>query len=126
MSDLMALGPALSQLVPGTPEKLRFCDDSCRCMFHRVRDGTLIKATTWSWGAYVDLYYLRGMNGGDFSSAFSGPGDGLLGLLAVSGHAAVYDTWSTHYETEGVDPGGSPGAASRERSPRRDSARMRP
>lgn len=25
-----------------------------RSNFHRVWDGTLIKATTWSWGAYVD------------------------------------------------------------------------
>jgi hypothetical protein len=63
-----------------------------------------------SYGAYVDLYYLRGLNGGDFSSAFSGPGDGLLGLLAVAGHAAVYDTWSTRYEADGVDQGNLPGA----------------
>jgi hypothetical protein len=27
---------------------------SYRSNFHRVWDGTLIKATTWSWGAYVD------------------------------------------------------------------------
>jgi type II secretory pathway component PulJ len=56
-------------------------------------------------GAYVDLFYLRGMNVGNFASWFSGPGKGILGLLALAGDAAVYDTWSTHYEADGLDQG---------------------
>jgi type II secretory pathway component PulJ len=62
-----------------------------------------------SLGAYVDLFYLRGMNRGNFASSFSGPGKGVLGLLALAGDAAVYDTWSTSYEADGADQGRIPG-----------------
>jgi type II secretory pathway component PulJ len=48
-----------------------------------------------SYGAYVDLNYNYG--GSSDLSAFAGPGNAKAGL------ARVYDTWSFHYEHDGVD-----------------------
>jgi type II secretory pathway component PulJ len=77
-------------------------DPGYRAAFTAWRQGGPGPVST---GAYVDLFYLRGMNRSGFASAFSGPGRGILGLLALAGDAAVYDTWSTHYEADGVDQG---------------------
>jgi len=40
-------------------------------------------------------------------SAFSGPGALKSGLMATAAYpAAIYDTWSTHYEHDGIDQDG--------------------
>jgi type II secretory pathway component PulJ len=56
-----------------------------------------------SYGAYVDLNY----NGIDDPrpnpSAFAGPGDPRSGMVRV------YDTWSSHYEDDGIDQDGKLG-----------------
>ena len=71
-----------------------------------------------SFGAYVDLFYLRGAANPSQTLAnmrnrapgrvfaFAGPGDPRSGLTAQFGAnptAAVYDTGSTHYNNDGVD-----------------------
>jgi type II secretory pathway pseudopilin PulG len=72
-----------------------------------------------SFGAYVDLFYLRGLGNNASSTLadmrnrargrvfpFAGPGDPRSGLDAQFGAnptAAVYDTGSTHYNNDGVD-----------------------
>ncbi|MBI2827160.1 MAG: prepilin-type N-terminal cleavage/methylation domain-containing protein [Planctomycetia bacterium] len=52
-------------------------------------------------GAYVDLNFANQMG----ISAFSGPGDARSRLSGGTYTASVYDTWSTHYEQDGVDQG---------------------
>lgn len=57
-----------------------------------------------SMGAYVDLYYTRG-TGSTVDTPFAGPGH-AKSRLAVTDEArqpAVYCTWSTHYENDGID-----------------------
>ena len=64
--------------------------------------GTLTGAR---WGAYVDMYYYAyaaapttfGVTA-NWSSTFSGPGQ-----TVKSGLTRIYDTWSYHYEHDGVD-----------------------
>ena len=55
-------------------------------------------------GAYVDLFYTRGVPSTSFSSAFSGPGDprSRLNVTGIN-QQAVYCTWSTHYENDGIN-----------------------
>lgn len=58
-------------------------------------------------GAYVDLFYTRG-TGSSFDSPFAGAGHPKSGL-AVTNEArqpAVWCTWSTHYENDGIDTDG--------------------
>jgi prepilin-type N-terminal cleavage/methylation domain-containing protein len=61
-------------------------------------------------GAYVDLFYLRvpGLATAvvDNLSAFSGPGNARSQLRAGVNGTAIYDTWSTHYEMDGIDQDG--------------------
>jgi len=61
-------------------------------------------------GAYVDLNYAwsaASSNTFHNISWFSGPGDPRSGLAAKTNYpAAVYDTWSTHYEHDGIDQDG--------------------
>ncbi len=69
---------------------------------HRLNDG----ATPIGKGAYVDLYYTRGTTAPESLSAFAGPGDARSGLRAGPNDAAVYCTWSTHYENDGLNQDG--------------------
>lgn len=64
-------------------------------------------ATPLSAGAFVDLYYTRG-TGSSINTPFSGPGHPRSGLQATSEarSPAVYCTWSTHYENDGIDTDG--------------------
>ncbi len=66
-------------------------------------------------GTFVDLFYARALYAGNnrptvfHLSWFSGPGYGTLGQWAASGNrnlAAVYDTWTTRYERDGLDQDG--------------------
>ena len=65
-------------------------------------------------GAYVDLGNNLPGTGGS-TPRFSGPGDSRSGLRPVGAGTAwtqrprVWDTWSTHYETDGVDQDGQYG-----------------
>lgn len=70
-----------------------------------VSNGELASdATLARFGAYVDLFYTRSASTApSFPSQFAGPGLAKSGLSAGAGQAAVYDTWSTHYEQDGVD-----------------------
>ncbi|MDA7978234.1 MAG: prepilin-type N-terminal cleavage/methylation domain-containing protein [Pirellulales bacterium] len=52
-------------------------------------------------GAYVDLYYTRG-SAVPSQSHFAGPGIGAL-RAGAPGIAAIYDTGSNHYESDGID-----------------------
>jgi type II secretory pathway component PulJ len=58
-----------------------------------------------SYGAYADLHYSASANltygVGTYDSAFAGPGDS--GSKLHTGAARVYDTWSSHYEDDGID-----------------------
>lgn len=63
-------------------------------------------ATPIGTGAYVDLYYTRGTTAPESLSAFAGPGDARSGLRAGPNDAAVYCTWSTHYENDGLNQDG--------------------
>ena len=59
-------------------------------------------------GAYVDLYYTRGIAGASQISWFSGPGNPRSQLHAPNADApAIWDTGSTHYEYDGVDQDGN-------------------
>lgn len=69
---------------------------------HRLNDG----ATPIGTGAYVDLYYTRGTSAPEDLSAFAGAGDARSGLRAGPSSAAVYCTWSTHYENDGLNQDG--------------------
>ncbi|MCX7426404.1 MAG: hypothetical protein NTW96_12375 [Planctomycetia bacterium] len=51
-------------------------------------------------GAYVDLNYSQ-LPPAQFATAFSGPPAQKSGLQGVG--AGVYDTWSTHYEHDGIN-----------------------
>jgi hypothetical protein len=67
-------------------------------------------------GAYVDLNYAYTSASSDKFhniSQFSGPGDPRSGLAAKNVYgstsaypAAIYDTWSTHYEQDGINQDG--------------------
>lgn len=61
-------------------------------------------AVTVPRGAYVDLNYA----GDSTISAFSGPGDAkfLARWNWAVGQSCVYDTWSNHYERDGLDQDG--------------------
>jgi hypothetical protein len=62
-----------------------------------------------SFGAYVDLYYARGINVPAVIAAqlpFAGPGDPRSGLHVDPANPitpATYDTWTTFYESDGVN-----------------------
>lgn len=61
-----------------------------------------------SLGAYVDLFYARGLSvpNNVSLSPLAGPGDVRSGLMADNsglGTPATYDTWTTHYESDGLD-----------------------
>ena len=60
-----------------------------------------------TFGAYVDLNYAytdKSSGNSHKISWFSGPGDPRSGLAATTNYpAAIYDTWSTHYEHDGID-----------------------
>lgn len=66
---------------------------------HKLQGG----ATPIGTGAYVDLYYTRGTGAPHNLSAFAGPGHPKSGLQASGNTPAVYCTWSTHYENDGVN-----------------------
>jgi hypothetical protein len=51
-------------------------------------------------GAYVDLNYSQ-LPPAQFATAFSGPPAQKSGLQGIG--AGVYDTWSTHYEHDGIN-----------------------
>lgn len=68
-----------------------------------------------AFGAYVDLYYTRGFAASnaaeraamDAASELSGPGDGRSQVHAATpAMPAVFDTWSIHYESDGLDQDG--------------------
>lgn len=64
-------------------------------------------AAPLSRGAYVDLFYTRG-TGSSYDTPFAGAGHPKSGLR-VSDEArqpAVYCTWSSHYEADGIDTDG--------------------
>ncbi len=58
-------------------------------------------------GAYVDLYYTRGIAAAEYISSFSHAGDARSGLRAGLNTAAIWDTYPTHYEYDGVDQDGN-------------------
>ena len=77
-----------------------------------LRDGGTVLGT----GAYVDLFYTRGVGtvaSGVPTGLFAGPGDPRSQLAvdpsdpaALAQLPAVYCTWSTHYENDGIDQDG--------------------
>jgi hypothetical protein len=83
---------------------------------HQDGDGTLLTpgdpgftaGTAIGLGAYVDLGNNLPGTGGS-TPRFSGPGDVRSKLRSTGGgtpwtqEARVWDTWSTHYETDGID-----------------------
>ena len=83
---------------------------------------TDVSAAAAARGAYVDLNWAGASSPSPFplspgvtfpaagSTAFSGLGLQVLSGGTVNVLGAVYDTWSTHYETDGVDQDGQLGA----------------
>jgi type II secretory pathway pseudopilin PulG len=57
-------------------------------------------------GAYVDLYYTRGIPAAEYISSFSHAGDLRSGLRAGVNMPAIWDTYPSHYEHDGVDQDG--------------------
>ena len=72
-----------------------------RSNFHRVWDGTLIKATTWSWGAYVD----RLEAGWLASPEAEGADGGTPAQWAEDTHRAARDVWEQLPASRIVDDG---------------------
>ena len=83
---------------------------------------TDVSAAAAARGAYVDLNWAGASSASPFplspgvtfpaagSTAFSGLGLQVLSGGTVNVLGAVYDTWSTHYEADGVDQDGQLGA----------------
>ena len=69
---------------------------------HKLSDGDAVKIRS---GAFVDLFYTRGVTvaDSDYNGQFAGPGTSKSQLQAGSNTSAVYCTWSTHYENDGVN-----------------------
>ncbi len=68
-------------------------------------------ATPVAAGAFVDLFYTRGISSPGVTTAFSGPGNPKSQLHVTSPNlAAIYDTWSSYYERDGLDQDGAFGA----------------
>ena len=69
---------------------------------HKLSDGDAVKIRS---GAFVDLFYTRGVTvaDSDYNGQFAGPGTSKSQLQAGSNTPAVYCTWSTHYENDGVN-----------------------
>ena len=77
---------------------------SYRSNFHRGWDGTLIKATTWSWGAYVDR-----LEGGWLASpAAKGVDGGTPAEWAEETHRAARSVWEQLPANRVVDDGTTP------------------
>ena len=68
---------------------------------HKLGSGTQIGT-----GAFVDLFYTRGTGVTSINTYFSGPGHPKSELQASGNTPAVYCTWSTHYENDGINQDG--------------------
>ena len=89
-------------LAPGDPGYPRLGSPYTSLQLTQILKGNNANWTVVGKGAYVDLNYTQ--DPGGFASAFSDPPALMSGLQGIG--AGVYDTWSTHYEHDGVDQNG--------------------